>query len=401
MSHHTHTPKIGLAVATIVGMNAMIGAGIFSVPAALASNVGPAGIITYAFVIIAVWCMGTSFARLAQLFPEEGSFYVYAKQWGGHAMGLIAAGSYLIGLMIAMGLLAQVAGIYLHDYFAHYVALSQFSWGAIVLLLLTALNMYGVKLSEIGQIILICLTVFPLITITLLCLTKADFNNLYPFMPFGLQNIFAATRAVIFGFFGFECASSLFSIVKNPEKNVSKALTLAILFVGSLYMLFVCSLILAVPLKYFSITEALPKTLAVVFPNNKWLLTSIYISILSAVLGTLHSMIWSASALIIAYLKRFKCSAIHSLAHSKWLTQSTAVFFLGCCIFVSFATLKNIDLFFSLTSIFIVFALSASIITLLTLKKEWQSGNNIKAVIGLLTAAVILYFAIEGLLNNL
>ncbi len=69
------TQKIGLAVATIVGMNAMIGAGIFAVPAALASHVGPAGIITYAFVILAVWFMGSSIARLAQLFPQEGSFY--------------------------------------------------------------------------------------------------------------------------------------------------------------------------------------------------------------------------------------------------------------------------------------------------------------------------------------
>ena len=194
--------KISLAVATIVGMNAMIGAGIFAVPAALASNVGPAGILTFAFVIIAVWLMGSSMARVAQLYPQEGSFYTYAKQWGGHAMGLIAAGSYMIGLLIAMGLLAQVAGSYLHGYFPVF---SSFGWGMIVLALLSFLNMLGVVLSEVGQLILICTTVFPLIATSLLCLTKADFSNLQPFMPYGLTNIFAATKAVIFGFFGFEC----------------------------------------------------------------------------------------------------------------------------------------------------------------------------------------------------
>src|SRR5918996_1117742 len=88
------SPKIGVTTATIVGMNAMIGAGIFTAPAALASSVGPAGIVLYAGVVLAVWCMALSLARLASLYPEEGSFYVYAKQWGGHWIGLLASGLY-------------------------------------------------------------------------------------------------------------------------------------------------------------------------------------------------------------------------------------------------------------------------------------------------------------------
>ncbi|MGE0207406.1 MAG: amino acid permease, partial [Candidatus Babeliales bacterium] len=126
----TSSKKISLATATIVGMNAMIGAGIFAVPTALASNVGPAGILTFTFVIIAVWFMGSSMARLAQLFPQEGSFYIYAKQWSGHIGGLIAAGSYLVGLLIAMGLLTQEAGGNLHDYLPFF---SAFTWSIITL----------------------------------------------------------------------------------------------------------------------------------------------------------------------------------------------------------------------------------------------------------------------------
>src|ERR1700722_6445072 len=102
--------KIGVATATIIGMNAMIGSGIFTAPATMASYVGPAGIIAYLIVIISVWFIAQSLARLAQLYPEEGSFYVYTKQWGGHIMGLIATTAYLIGLIIAMGLLTQMSG---------------------------------------------------------------------------------------------------------------------------------------------------------------------------------------------------------------------------------------------------------------------------------------------------
>ncbi len=399
MSTKPQTQKIGLAVATIVGMNAMIGAGIFTVPAALASNVGPAGILTYAFVILAIWCMGSSIARLAQLFPQEGSFYTYAKQWGGHTLGLLAAGSYLIGLVIAMGLLGQAAGTYLHSFLPFF---SAFQWGIFTIITLTILNMIGVVLSEAGQMVLICTTVFPLITTILLCFTKANFANLTPFMPYGLINVFAATKAVIFGFFGFECAASLFNVVENPKKNVSRALTLAIALVGLLYMLFVISLILAVPLQYFSVGVPLPDILRHIFPENNWVITCIHISILSAVLGTIHSMLWSSSALLISYLKQFKNKAVIQLLKTKTLNQRTTVAIVGLGILISFSVLKDINLFFSITACFIVFAYATSIITLLTIKEEWESKTEItKTIVGLLTAGIIFYFALEGIIKNL
>lgn len=389
--------KIGLGTATITGMNAMIGAGIFSVPVALASNVGPAGIISFAFVIFSVWCMGSSLARLAQLYPEEGSFYAYAKQWSGHIGGLIAAGVYLIGLLIAMGLLAQVAGIYLHT---HIPQISAQHLGLIILALLTTLNMVGVTLSEVGQRILICTTVLPLVLTTIICLTKANLANLTPFMPYGLTNVLAATKAVIFGFFGFECAASLFSIVENPEKNVSKALNYAIILVGTIYLAFVSSLILAIPAENFSDIR-LSETLRTMFPDWPFLIMCIHFSILSAVIGTIHSMIWSSSALLVSYIKQFKTPAISSLARSGFLNQSRAVAIVGFCIFLSYISLKKLDLFFSLTALCIVFAYTTSMVTLLTIKDEWTSGRNIITLLGFLTAAVIFVFAWQGLISNI
>ena len=74
-----HKHKIGVLTATIVGMNAMIGCGIFALPTAIGNYIGPAGIITTLLVAIAVWFMALSLARLAALFPQAGSFYIYAK----------------------------------------------------------------------------------------------------------------------------------------------------------------------------------------------------------------------------------------------------------------------------------------------------------------------------------
>ncbi len=380
--------KIGLATATIVGMNAMIGAGIFSVPAALGSFVGPAGIITYLFVIIAVWFMGSSMARLAQLYPEEGSFYTYASQWGGHYVGLLSAGAYLIGLIIAMGLLTQMAGQNLHEAFPQ---LNAYSWGLIVLIALIIFNLVGVTLSKIGQMVLICCTVFPILMTIIIGFMHGSVNNLTPFLPYGFTHIFTATNAVIFGFFGFECAASLFSVVENPRENVPKALRYSIILVGLLYLGFVGSIIYAVPHSYFTDpTISLRSILSIIVPNHPWLLHLIHFSVLSAILGTVHSMIWGSSSLLVSYCKKFK-SPLN-------ISTRMAVCIIGICIFMTFSLLKNMNVFFSLTSIFLIFAFVSSMISLLLLPNEWKTGQNIKTILGLLTAFLIFYFAITGLL---
>lgn len=391
--------KIGVTTATIIGMNAMIGAGIFGIPVALAANVGPAGIVTTIFVAIAVWFMAISLARVAALFPAEGSFYVYSKQWGGHNLGILASGAYLIGLMVGMGLLAQMAGYNLQHYFPHMTAQSL---GLITLIALIILNLFGVVLSEIGQQILICTTVFPLLASILICFSKTNFNNLMPFAPYGWLNVLKASKTVIFSFFGFECAASLFTIVKDPQRNVPKALAYSIAIVSVLYILFTTAIIVSIPLSTFtSATMPISAVLKIAFPDLTWPITAIHLSVLSAIIGTIHSMMWGSSNLLISLIKQLKNKTAQNLIKKNLITPRISILLVGLAIYTSFSTLKNIDLFFSLTAIFIVFAYASSIVTLLMIPKEWESGQNLKTLIGLGTAITIFIFACEGLVSAL
>lgn len=388
--------KIGVSTATIVGMNAMIGAAIFATPSVLASRVGPAAIITYAFVAISVWFMAQSIARVAQLFPQEGSFYTYARQWGGHSVGLLANGAYLIGLLIAMGLLAHSAGDHLVHYFPE---VSASHLGIITLAALTLLNVMGVSLSSLGQQILIVLTVFPLIATTVICLSKANIDNFFPFTPYGPISILDATRFVAFGFFGFEASASLFNVIKDPEENLPKALTYSLICVAVIYLAFVISLIAAVPLNLFAQHPGpVSGPLSVIFPNNTWLIECIHISSISAILGTLHSMIWSSGSLLLTFTRKLRNKvAQHFLAYGV-MNQSVAILLIGGAIFTSFALLHD-TMFFNFTAIFLLIAYSLSMITLLFIKEEWQSGQNYITLAGLLTAAVMFCFAFASILG--
>lgn len=394
----TSPQKIGVTTATIVSINAMIGAGIFSIPTAIASYVGPASILAFIFVITSIWFMAISIARLATLFPQEGSFYTYTKQWAGHIGGMISVNAYLIGLLIAMGLLSKQAGIYL-NLFVPYV--DPYSLGILVLSILVIINMFGIKLSQLGQQILIACTLFPLIATIILCFSKANLLNLFPFAPYGFTNVMKATRIVIFSFFGFECATSLFNIVENPGKNVPKALAYSIICVGIIYTLFVSSIILALPTSSLIDPQLrVSDILLMLFPDSSWMISLINFSILSAIVGTVHSMIWSSSSLWIDTVKKMHNPLAHWLLRKNIINKYTAVLTMGCCILSSYLLLENMNAFFNLTALCMVFAYITSMITLLTIKQEWKNQQNILTVIGLITAIAIFIFALEGILNE-
>ena len=379
--------SIGVKTATIVGINAMIGGGIFSIPIALSQSAGPAGILAYFFVIIAVWLIATSISRVAQLYPQEGSFYTYTKQWAGHTFAMVIAISYIIGLTLGMGLIAKLAGLYLHENLTHIQApiLS-----LIIIGLLTFLNVFGIAISQLGQIILVGCTITSILLTSLICLLHAKLSNLIPFFPFGYSNILASTKTVIFSFFGFECATSLFNIVKNPEKNVYHALGYAIAIVGIIYLIFTTSIMMAIPAYKFQHESAtLSQILAENLPQHWWISKIVNFSVLTAMLGTLHSLIWSSSMLLTYLVKKTKLEI---------LKNKNLVIVIGLITAINSIVLKNNALFFELTAIFIVLPYITAMLTIIFKHKNQNKFYSYTAILGILTALVIFAYAVWGII---
>src|SRR5438876_1191800 len=97
--------KLSLFLATVLGINAVVGSGIFTMPIVLVRMAGPAGILTILLATLCVMCIALAFARLAFLLPQEGGFYIYVSAWAGRALGMVASFFYFVGLTIALGIL--------------------------------------------------------------------------------------------------------------------------------------------------------------------------------------------------------------------------------------------------------------------------------------------------------
>ena len=66
-----------------------------------------------------------------------------------------------------------------------------------------------------------------------------------------------------------------------------------------------------------------------------------------------------------------------------------------------YTTITNIDLFFTLTAIGLMFAFITAMTSLLYQPKEWKSGQNIKTILGLITAFIILGISIQRLIEGI
>lgn len=396
MSQAIHE-KIDLKTAVVIGINTIVGAGIFSTTSLLGSKIGPAGIITFLIACIAVWFIAQSFARVAYLYPQEGSIYNYTKQWAGHKFATFTAFSYITGMLIAMGLLVKIASQYLH---ALIPTLSASSWSIITIITLLALNIAGAKLSKIGQYILIFATMYPLVITTIMCALNIDLANLTPFMPGGFSSVISGTKVAIFGFFGFEGIASLFRIMENPQESVPKALRITLICVSIIYLFFIGSILLGIPQEIFNHNAniSIPEALLIIYPNHTYLIQSIGISIIFSILATVHAVIWTGSEFLFSIIKTIKNRTIQSLTKKEFLNQKTMV--LISCTIISLACIlvKNLSLFFSLADIFLLFAYICSIFALLFIKEEWKSGQNYMTLIGLISAITIFSIAFKTLL---
>lgn len=384
--------KIGLLGAVIISLNAMIGAGIFTLPAKLALNVGPAGIVSYIIVVILILGLALSIARTASLYP--GSFYTYAFQWGGHLMGVLASGAFLLGSIIGIGLVTQIASSYLSEFFPIF---SPTVFGVLLLGLMTLINIFGAKYLQVAQLFLLSCTIFALISTTIVCFMNGNLANLTPFMPQGPQSIIAVIPAISFAFFGFESAASLFNIVKEPEKTVPQALVLSILIVGSIYLAFISSIIVGIgPACFTSSTMPLSEALLCAFKGNasiSLLAKGIGIAILTALIGVIQALSFSASSLA--------NSLFNELTNNKNIIINKGLFtiFVGFSALLIFLATNNISLFFNLVALFYVFAYSTAIVTPIFKGQLYNNKQKIITYVGLIAATTILLSAIIGIVK--
>ncbi|MFH1644265.1 MAG: APC family permease [bacterium] len=394
--------KISMTAAAVIAFNAMVGAGVLLMPAILSSLVGPASILTLLLSIVLVISMGLSLGRAAETFPGSGWSYLYPSTWGGHIVGLISSFGYIIGLLLAMGVLVQQAGIWVHKVIP-FIPVQPL--GIYILLILMILILAGAKTSSWAQYLIAVLVITGLFLSGLFGWLNFDIATLTPFAPNGIMPIFRAGPSLLFSFLGFECVCSLYSIVKDPQKNVPKALIYSVIAVGILYFTFVFGFLYSIPSQYFAggINVPLVDVLLAAYPKYRilaWLVTT---GAIFGIVGTLHSVVWAISELLTSVLQKTKAGFVKTLFKKSFWNEKVSVLVCTAIVLLS-AILARGESLVAIVAFFIVPAYTLSIMSLLFAKKKKQ--NIVITLIALFGGGIMIYFSglsafevIVGLLN--
>ncbi len=221
----------------------VVGAGIFRSASLVAAN------LQNDTLVLAAWALGGLFAlcgalvyaELASAFPHPGGDYRFLRlAFGPMAAFLFAWSRFAVIFSASAAMLAFVAA----DYLAELVPLSNPARGgvaALAIVVLTALNLAGVKRSTNGQIVLVTADVAALLVLGVAAasLIAAGTPPLTPTLapqPFGAAAFGQAMVFVMLAFGGFNDAATLSAEVRSP-RDMTRAMVGGMAMVTALYLL--------------------------------------------------------------------------------------------------------------------------------------------------------------------
>ena len=235
------TKKIGFwpSVALVTGN--MIGAGIFLLPATMASYQG-IGIIGWIIASAGALILAFIFGQLSKLYPNtNGGPYAYTKIGLGDFAGFLVAWGYWISIWCTNAAIAVALVGYLGAFFPSLTespVLSSFT-GLFFIWFFTWINSKDIKTIGAVQVATTILKVIPIAFLILVGVFYVDFSKAFIF-PFTtgsiLPDITAVTTLTFFAFLGMESATVPSSAITSPETTIPKATLFGTLLTTVLYL---------------------------------------------------------------------------------------------------------------------------------------------------------------------
>jgi APA family basic amino acid/polyamine antiporter len=250
--------KLTLFGLTMIAVGSCIGSGIFITPAQIVKD------LPNATLVLLVWVLGgiialtgaLTFSELGGLFPKSGGVYVFLKEAYGELTGFLYG--WIILLVINTGALAGLCvafAEYLKLFAPHMTEATKTIIAAATMLILTAVNILGVSIS---QSLANVFTILKLIAIVAIIAAGFAF-----FDPEKVQLNFSVSQGipqslttslltgligVLFSVGGWHHASYVAGEAKNAGSTVPRAMFYGVMIVVTMYLLVNLAYMMLLPL---------------------------------------------------------------------------------------------------------------------------------------------------------
>jgi APA family basic amino acid/polyamine antiporter len=216
---------LNLLDATSVGIGAIIGAGIFVVLGIAIGYAGPAIIVSIIIAGVVASFTAFSFAELGSAIPKEGGAYQFAFELISPFAGFLVGCLWLFAQIVAGAAISLGFASYL---VAIFPALSLKTVAVAIALILTGVNLIGIKQSATVNNILVIIKIAILCLFIVVGIFQIHPQNFAQFSPNGLFGILQGAGFIFFAYLGFGRIAALGEEVKNPEKNLPLSILIAL-----------------------------------------------------------------------------------------------------------------------------------------------------------------------------
>ncbi|MBZ4663721.1 MAG: amino acid permease [Caloramator sp.] len=213
--------KFGFWSIVLLGINGVIGSGIYLLPGKAMKIIGPGSIWIYIFDTLLVMSMALCFAEVGGLFNKNGGPYVYAREAFGEFVGfevgimkwaisIIAWATMAVGFATALSKFIPAAS----------TPIAKNLIATTILVGLGLVNISGVKATKYLNNIVTVAKLLPLILFVIIGLFFIKGGNFTPMFPNGTSGATIGSAAILifYAFTGFESIAVAAEDMDEPQK---------------------------------------------------------------------------------------------------------------------------------------------------------------------------------------
>ena len=283
----------------LYGLGVTVGAGIYVLVGATAQKAGFYAPVSFLLAAMVVAFTGFTYSELSTRFPVSAGEVAYVKN--GFNSKFLAL---IVGLMVVTSGLVSSATISIGaaEYLSHFINISPQILIIFIVLILGLIAVWGILQSVMLAAIFTVIEIGGLLFVIYYGFTikpdlLSEIGNLIP--PLELSawgGIVSAGLLAFFAFVGFEDIANVAEEVKEPRKNMPRAIIFTLIVATALYLAVVSVVILVVPMDALSVSVA---PLALVFENASDTTKGAFtlIAIIATINGVLIQMIMASRVL--------------------------------------------------------------------------------------------------------
>jgi amino acid transporter len=228
----------GLWSAIFLGIGSMVGAGIFVLLGEAGAIAGNLVWISFIFGGVIALLSGYSLAKLASIYPSRGGIVEYLVQCYGEGVfsGTISVLFYLSAL-VAIAMVAKTFGTYttmmIHTTSSN-ILINLYA--VAILFIFMVINLAGSSIIAKSENVIVIFKLSILVIFTIIAFFYIDPSLLSIKDAPPVKNIFSSIALTFFAYEGFRVITNTAEDMQNPQKEMLKAMIIAILLVMGLYI---------------------------------------------------------------------------------------------------------------------------------------------------------------------